>query len=299
MKSYKKWLIKKIKNKNKFKKYKDKDKYVYLYNCYSTKKRSKLNDNFIYNEIGHLDLDKKIIDFENLLDFCNKWCAYQNEFLLKDYQGNPLKDEELERSKKIIKDNNSKLYLSGDWVRYIDNDFPFKHKIKNKKMVYGILISLEEYLMENLDMYWDNLLDKKIPNILWKPYKEKTFIKEPNGKHYTMYDFKTRANGKEKDLEKIKVYWQKEGYILINDIVKEKIINYKNMTFRIFKNNDKYDPTSYDIISDKEAAKQIDFKNYLTSLINLQQSEQIVLNLLKDLKKDVLLLLETKLSYLK
>lgn len=281
MLTYKKWIKKNYKNKSKKWIKKKENKLTYLYNKYSTKILGKnIKNNFVFNEIGHLDKNKSIFDFKNLLEETEKWKEFQNEHLLKDFKGNPLTGKALERGKKIIINNNRNLYLYGDWIRYFDKSFT------EEIFYYGILISLYSYIFDKMDEYWNKLVNKKIPNLLYKPYNEPLFKKcEDNPKHSTMYDFETRAFGKEEELKKIKDFWNNKGSDLISDYITEIIKPYKNTTFRISNLKDKYDPTSWDIIGGKEAAEHIKFDNYLETLTELEQSNQIVKNLIKECKK--------------
>jgi len=155
-------------------------------------------------------------------------------------------------------DDSYKIYLFGEWCRFVEK----------KKLVYGMLLSLSGYILEQvcdkLTEFENNLYPHRVDV---KSQKEKKKRKNPLTKKkeyfYTM-DFKTSAYGREEELEKLKDFIRKfEQEILYPKIKKYVAKHLKNRTYRVIDKKDTFDNFHQFLFSDKEALKNCTFENFL------------------------------------
>lgn len=173
-------------------------------------------------------------------------------------------------------DGSYKIYLFGDWCRFIEN----------KKLIYGMLLSLSSYIFEQVT---DNLL--KFENELY-PHELTTTSKKCKKKRrnpltkkkeyfYTM-DFSTQAYGREKELEELQKFIRKFEYEILYPKIKKYVAKHlKNRTYGIVDKKDTFDNFHQFLFSDKEALKNCTFENFLDDFNALKRDTRD----LKQIKK--------------
>jgi len=226
---------------------------------------------FSFDEIGHLNKNESIFNYKNVFEYEKKWKQFQLKFLNK-------KTDNI----KHIKYLENSFYLTGEWIKYLEID-----DIEKNEIVYSNLYSLEEYLLQEGNDYFDKLLDKLYPHEYWRAYKVPFFEPIENKKYSKMSDSELRAGGFEKELKIIQEEWNTNGYYDLSKKIKKIIKPYKNYTFRepLYYNKREKFYESNDIIGSEKLSKQIRFTHFLEDMTTYKQPWGIVKNLKKDVKK--------------
>lgn len=249
--------------KNFFDKFTEKEKYIF--NSYRQKiKYKKKYDYFCITELGK---NKSIFKFNNLLEWDKENYVFQKE------------------NQTEVRDNYDCLYMSGDWFRALElNDFG------KRNLVYGIIISVNSYLTEIVYDKLADYIDKKYPSIICRPYGVPLFENIPNSKYSKMNDSETRANGKEKELEKLKLklrgFWREiENQVLLE------VKSLEGCTFRKVTEGSIYDKSDYFIFGGIEAAKNTNpktfFKDFYDKLQPIEILDQIANKVYSKFKKNL------------
>jgi len=266
------------------------EKEKYEVNKYLLLKNEKKKYDYLYcSEIGRFDFDKNgkrktIFDFKTLYEWDKDWWKFQKKSLIsndinKSYKYKSWYKQNFKKYKNI--------YADGEWFRWIEKkDFG---KDKNE-MIYGSISGLYGYIIREISEFIDKEIDKIYPNFLYKPYNEKTFKKIKGSKYSTMYDFQTRAAGKEKELEKLKENYRNNFYKIEKEI-ENRIKPFSEYTFT----NITYDygkekvenHMKHMIIGGISAAKKIRFKHFLKDFYEKEQPYGVVENIIKNLKKEI------------
>jgi len=261
-------------------------KQTYKVNTKIQKKEGKKEYDYIScSEYGRLNEEENLFQFKNLLEWDKKWWEYQKKYT------DP-KNMETESQMEwwdLQFGRYRELYLQGEWFRWIE-----KTDFGKKELIYASVEGLYSYMSGSIQRTLDEKIDKKYPNMLFKPYGENTFTKNEDGKYYTMYDYETRAGGKEKELEKIRKKLR-EASTKINKLILEEIKPYANMTFTKMKFSGKEkmeNHLKYMIVGGKEAAEGIKFQTFLKDFYGKEQPYGIIKNLkkriLKKIKKEII-----------
>ena len=170
-------------------------------------------------------------------------------------------------------DDKYKIYLFGDWCRLIEN----------KKLIYGILLTVSSYIYEQVTDELIEFVHNLYPHTIdVKSKKENKKHRNPLTKKkeyfYTM-DFTTKAYGREEELKKLKDFTSKFEYEILYPKVKKYVAKHlKNRTYRIVNKKDTFDNFHQFLFSDQQALTNCTFGNFLTDFNELKRDT-------KDLKK--------------
>ena len=163
-------------------------------------------------------------------------------------------------------DDKYKIYLFGDWCRLIEN----------KKLIYGILLSVNGYIYEQVTNKLMKFENELYPHTLdVKSTKEHKKRKNPLTKKkeyfYTM-DFTTKAYGREKELEELKSFIRTfETETLYPKIKKYVAKNLQNRTYRIVDKNNTFDNYHQFLFTDQQALGNCTFENFLGDFNELRR----------------------------
>jgi hypothetical protein len=210
-------------------------------------------------DIGHSS--NSIFKFDSVYDWAKENEAFQLKHALKDFGEEKAKENFPEDS----------LYLLADWFKWIE----VPSYSSKEELVYGTLISLEQYIIDAITEKNEDWLSKKIPHGYFKKHNEKMFQKIKDGDSaglYTMAEQELRAGGKEEEYERIR----KELNDLYNTFrkeIRENISHLTNYTFRVYTDDD-----SKMIIGGIDVAKKISFKTFLVNFRDNEQPDGIVEN---------------------
>lgn len=152
-------------------------------------------------------------------------------------------------------DDNYKLYLFGDWFRMIEN----------KKLIYGEIFSVHSYIFDKVE---DKL--RKFEEGLY-PHTTKFWFKKTKDKRYSTMESKTKAYGKEKELEQFSKFRMKFTQEILYPKIKKFILkNYKNKTYRIVNKKETFDNFHQFLFSDNEALRNCKFATFLDDFNKLK-----------------------------
>lgn len=153
-------------------------------------------------------------------------------------------------------DKSYKLYLYGDWCRFIEN----------KKLIYGELFSLHGYILDKVE---DNL--REFEDGLYPHTTKFNFIKNNDERNTSTLKTKTKAYGKEKELEVFSKFNMR--FIMENlgpKIKKYCLKNIQNKTYRIVNRKATFDNYHQFLFSDNIALKNCKFESFLDDFNRLK-----------------------------
>ncbi len=170
-------------------------------------------------------------------------------------------------------DDKYKIYLFGDWCRLIEN----------KKLIYGSLLSVSGYLLEQVTYKIIKLVNELYPHTV-KMKSKKNDKKQINPltkkkEYFYTVDFITKAYGKEEKLKKLESSVREfEQDILYPKIKRYVQKNLKNRTYRVVNKSTAFDNYHLFLFGDKHALKNCTFYNFLADFDELKRDA-------KDLEK--------------
>ncbi len=220
--------------------------------CVNLKYQKKVGfgvDRFTLNELGIRKVD--LSSYKNLKVWDKEQYAYQKK------HGQTHLDETY------------KLYLFGDWCRFIEN----------KKLIYGEIFSLHCYIFDNVTQKLSKFENGLFPHTTkMKSIKEKKKTKHPiSGKSEYMYrmKFKTNAYGRKKELEQFEELRREfEHNILAPKIKKYVLKNIKKSTYRIVQTKETFDNYHQFLFSDNKALKHCRFETFLDDFNALKRDDR-------------------------
>ena len=163
-------------------------------------------------------------------------------------------------------DDSYKIYLFGDWCRFVEN----------KKLVYGMLLSLSSYIFEQVSekllKFESELYPHKVTTTSKKCKKKRINpLTKKKERFYTM-DFTTKAYGKEKELKELQKFIRKFEHEILYPKIKNYVANHiKNRTYRVIDKKDTFDNFHQFLFSDKEALENCTFENFLNDFNALKR----------------------------
>jgi len=166
-------------------------------------------------------------------------------------------------------DDKYKIYLFGDWCRLIEN----------KKLIYGILLSVGGYLYERVTDRLMKFENKLYPHTLdvksTKESKKRTNPLTKKKEYFYTMDFTTKAYGRENELEELKSFIRKfEHEILYPKIKKYVAKHLKNRTYRVVDKKDTFDNFHQFLFTDQQALKNCTFENFLADFNELRRDNK-------------------------
>ncbi len=173
-------------------------------------------------------------------------------------------------------DDSYKIYLFGDWCRFIEN----------KKLIYGMLLSLSSYIFEEVSgklMQFENeLYPHKVNTTSKKCKKKQTNPLTKRKEYFYTMDFTTKAYGREKELEELQKFIRKFEYEILYPKIKRYVTTHlRNRTYRVIDKKGTFDNFHQFLFSDKEALKNCTFENFLDDFNTLKRDTRD----LKQIKK--------------
>ena len=188
-----------------------------------------------------------------------------------------------EYQEKIFDKNKRKKYkdltLSGEWFRVINN----------KKLIYGNLWSVDNYIVENIIEKLNSKLNKVIPNIeiitdeLFKPANDENY---KNAFVLNQDAIELRAFGREKEYENLynkinsnETYQDIKNYI--NKYFLNRLYDLNNSVFY----TDIETNENWDVIIGQRVSKQIKFQSFLKDLDKYVQPFEIINIFIEDVYK--------------
>jgi len=213
------------------------------------------NDKFSIEEYGSISYLSK---YKNLKEWDKEQYTYQK----KHSQTNL--------------DDKYKIYLFGDWCRLIED----------KKLIYGILLSVGGYIYEQVTDKLMKFENELYPHTLdVKSQKESKKRINPLTKKkeyfYTM-DFTTKAYGREKELEELQSFIKKFEHETLYPKIKKYVAKHlKNRTYRLVDKKETFDNYHQFLFTDQQALKNCTFENFLGDFNKLRRDNKE----LKDIEK--------------
>jgi len=206
-------------------------------------------DKFTLNELGIRKID--LSSYKNLKVWDKEQYTYQKK------HGQTHLDETY------------KLYLFGDWCRFIEN----------KKLIYGEIFSVHSYIFDKVTQKLSKFENGLFPHTTkFKFIKNKKKTKHPlSGKSEYMYSMKskTKAYGREKDLEQFqKLRREFEHNVLAPKIKKYILKNMKKSTYRIVQTKETFDNFHQFLFSDNKALKHCRFETFLDDFNALKRDDR-------------------------
>lgn len=173
-------------------------------------------------------------------------------------------------------DDTYKIYLFGDWCRLIEN----------KKLIYGILLSVGGYIYEQVT---DKLM--KFENGLYphtldvkstKENKKRTNPLTKKKEYFYTMDFTTKAYGREKELEELQSFIRKFEHETLYPKIKKYVAKHlSNKTYRIVDKKETFNNYHQFLFTDQQALKNCTFENFLGDFNELRRDNKE----LKDIEK--------------
>jgi hypothetical protein len=247
-------------------------------------KKYKKNKYMTINEIG--ESSKDFYKEKNIYEWTKKNWSFQKKSMLemsnkiskdkiKNLEGvdflNKIKIEKNINNEKNIElygENYDKLYLYATWIRWIESN----------RIEYGAISSIEDLIREKIEKKSSKWIDKKIPNLIISKFNK---IKDSK---YTSLDLETRANGKEKEYEKIKANLYEFQSSFVKLIYDDVINELKDKVF-VKETYDNQDPFTTIYIPDLETSKKISTKNFMNDIELMKQPFGVVKNTLRKIMK--------------
>jgi len=176
----------------------------------------------------------------------------------------------------ISLDDKYKIYLFGDWCRLIED----------KKLVYGILLSVSGYIYEQvtdqLMKFENNLYPHTVDMKSKKESKKRVNPLTKKKEYFYTMDFTTKAYGREKELKKLKDFIRKFEHETLYPKIKKYVAKHlKNRTYRIVDKKDTFDDFHQFLFSDQQALKNCTFEKFLIDFNELKRDNKD----LKDVEK--------------
>jgi len=176
----------------------------------------------------------------------------------------------------ISLDDKYKIYLFGDWCRLIED----------KKLVYGILLSVSGYIYEQvtdqLMKFENNLYPHTVDMKSKKESKKRVNPLTKKKEYFYTMDFTTKAYGREKELKKLKDFIRKFEHETLYPKIKKYVAKHlKNRTYRIVDKKDTFDDFHQFLFSDQQALKNCTFEKFLIDFNELKRDTKD----LKDIEK--------------
>jgi len=166
-------------------------------------------------------------------------------------------------------DKKYKLYLFGDWCRLIED----------KKLIYGTIFSVHGYIFdrvtERLGHFEKGLYPHKTKYKFVKNKKKANNVVTGKKEHFYTMKSKTKAYGKEQELEAFKKFMIHFEYEILYPKIKNCILkHFTSRTYRIVQKEDTFDNSHLFLFSDKEALKQCHFESFLSDFNRLRRDER-------------------------
>jgi len=261
----------------------------YQVNYLTLKKEGKRKFHYLScSEIGRLEKDENIFNYETLYDFDKASWEYQKKYREQEIKEDKkaLKQGKKHLSKKNIRHSEDyvKKFFSqyryrqgGDWFRWIEDD----------ELIYGEIISAHQYIIDKLQNKLNKVIDHHIPSFYWRAFDKPEFKKEGKLHHWDMGT--RRAAGREKELIKINDWARDYVQDELANIVDQRLKKYSGMTFRDSKKSTKpwkgFDSL---IVADEISAKNLRMKSFLPDFREIEQPIGILTNLKNRIYIDVL-----------
>jgi len=204
-------------------------------------------DKFTLNELG--TTDKDLAAYANLKEWDEEQYTYQ-----KAHGQTHL-------------DKHYKLYLYGDWCRLIEN----------KKLIYGEIYSVSSYIADNVSERLSKFKQGLYPHTTrFKFVKTGKKSKNPfTGKKEHLYTMKTKtkAYGKEKELEAFGTFMMRFEYEILRPKIKKYVLKHmSDRTYRIVNKKETFDNFHQFLFSDNVALEHCRFETFLEDFNRLRRS---------------------------
>jgi hypothetical protein len=274
-------------------------KELYRINYQTLKKEGKKKYHYLYcNEIGRLEEDESIFDYETLYDFDKSGWEVQKKYwqdevkeTKKNFKKNPSaeKEQAFKTSKRYLdQDYSNYQYRQGpEWFGWIEHRESLVWRKNKEELHTGEIISAHHFILDKLVNKLDDAINDNIPNIQWRHFGHPKYIKID--KRTSSIDFGTRrAAGREKLLEQVENW--KEEFVQgdLADLVDEKLKKYSGMTFRKNKTSSKpWKRFVSLIIADEASAKKLRMKSFIADFREYEQPVGVLTNLTNQLYIDV------------
>ena len=220
-------------------------------------------DKFTINEYG--SSNKKLAKYKHLKQWDKEQYIYQKS------HGQTHLDE------------NYRLYLFGDWCRFIEN----------KKLIYGEIFSVHSYIAdkvsERLRAFEQGLYPHTTKFKYLKDKKKSKNSLTSKKEYFSTLKIKTKAYGKEKELKAFSKFMMIFEQEILRPKIKEYVLeNLSNRTYRVIYKKETFDNFHQLLFSDNKALKNCHFKTFLNDFNQLKRDnrelkmvEKHFLNMLK------------------
>jgi len=241
------------------------------------RKHLKENNYFVITELGHKE--EEFYKYDNLADYSFiEWKFQRKEHYKSLIQTQKYRKEynkeKKEQNKKDIYERYGKdyieLYLYDTWCRWVEN----------KKIVYGSIASIESWLIDKIAEDIETFIKDNIPYIL-----QSNTYKEENSKYFNL-DIKTKAMGREEELEELKKVLRNKEVEIRKSILNKLLPEIKNCIFKEQISNS-VDTATHIYISDLETAKNLTTKSFLEKVEELEQPMEYIKKRYKELYKEL------------